>query len=374
MTAHTSPDLYAELYHYAENHAVVNTHCHHLPDAQFHSYDLGTLLRNSYLNWCGVNWDHTQPGRAHFLERLRYHAYFVWLQKSLQVLYSFTEPITAAGWDQLSNQIQQAHRKPNYHLDLLTRRCQYAKVIEDAYWDPGSDNGCAEVFAPTFRVNAFHFGYGPYSVDHDGNSPYALYPRPFITDLDEYLDWVYQKIIEKKALGCVALKLPIAYDRGLDFSLTPHDLARQAFARLVASHRHKLPEPQPREELLGGRAIQSNTPVQPSSQASILDISREDVKSFQDFTFFQICRMAAEIDLPIQIHTGMGQGRRTNAFWLQDVIQENPQTRFALLHGSYPWIEDIPALVRMYPNVYADLCWLPLGSTQSGKFLLHESD
>jgi predicted TIM-barrel fold metal-dependent hydrolase len=58
--------------------------------------------------------------------------------------------------------------------------------------------------------------------------------------------------------------------------------------------------------------------------------------------------------------------------WLQEVIQSNPQTRFVLLHGSYPWIEDIPALMRLYPNVYADLCWLPLGSTRAGKFLLHE--
>ncbi len=74
----------------------------------------------------------------------------------------------------------------------------------------------------------------------------------------------------------------------------------------------------------------------------------------------------------MQIHTGMGQGRRTNALWLQEVIQSNPQTRFVLLHGSYPWVEDIPALVRLYPNVFADLCWLPLGSTRAGKFLLHE--
>ena len=74
----------------------------------------------------------------------------------------------------------------------------------------------------------------------------------------------------------------------------------------------------------------------------------------------------------MQVHTGMGQGRRTNALWLQEVIQNNPQTRFVLLHGSYPWTEDITALVRLYSNVYADLCWLPLGSTRAGMFLLHE--
>ena len=29
-------------------------------------------------------------------------------------------------------------------------------------------------------------------------------------------------------------------------------------------------------------------------------------------------------------------------------------------------------MVRLYPNVYADLCWLPLSSTRAAKFLLHE--
>ena len=33
--------------------------------------------------------------------------------------------------------------------------------------------------------------------------------------------------------------------------------------------------------------------------------------------------MAAELDLPVQIHTGMGQGRKTNAAHLQPAIQND---------------------------------------------------
>jgi predicted TIM-barrel fold metal-dependent hydrolase len=82
--------------------------------------------------------------------------------------------------------------------------------------------------------------------------------------------------------------------------------------------------------------------------------------------------MAADLDLPIQIHTGMGQGRRTNAAHLQTAIRNFPGTRFVLLHCSYPWIQDVSMLVDKYPNVFPDLSMLPLISTRSSISMLHE--
>jgi hypothetical protein len=373
MTPHSDSLVYQELYQHMAGQAVINTHAHHLPDSKFAPYDLDILLRNSYVNWCGVSFDSTPESRAHFLERVRYQAYFVWLQKSLQELYGFSEPLSAANWERISEQIRQTHQTPGRQIRLLSEHCAYRKIVQDAYWDPGSDNGYPALFTPSFRINAFHFGYGPWTTDMDGSSPYTLYPHPFITELDEYLNWVREKILAKKAQGCVALKLPIAYDRGLDFAVVSYNQAQAAFGRLAAAFLKASNKPQPAGPTNSTASIVSNVPVQPSSEpAPVPGVTAADIKAFQDFLFFQICRNAAELDLPVQIHTGMGQGRRTNALWLQEVIQGNPQTRFVLLHGSYPWIEDIPALVRLYPNVFADLCWLPLGSTRAGKFLLHE--
>jgi len=369
MTTTSASPIYQELYQYITGHALINTHAHHLPDREFASFDLDTLLRNSYVNWCGVSFDQTSESRANFLKRVRYHAYFVWLQKSLQELYDFHKPLSAENWEQASARIQEAHQQAGQHLALLNQPCAYWKIVQDAYWQPGSDNGYPTLFTPSFRINSFHFGYGPTSADQDGSSPYALYPRPFITDLDEYLAWMRQIITEKKRLGCVALKLPIAYDRGLDFAEGTYELAAGAFTRLTRAFLNAPHLPQTEETA----EIISNVPVQPSTALPrVPGATREDIKTFQDFIFFQICQNAAELDLPVQIHTGMGQGRRTNALWLQEAIQCNPQTRFALLHGSYPWIEDIPALLRLYPNVYADLCWLPLGSTRAAGQLIHE--
>jgi predicted TIM-barrel fold metal-dependent hydrolase len=42
------------------------------------------------------------------------------------------------------------------------------------------------------------------------------------------------------------------------------------------------------------------------------------------------------------------------------------------MHGSYPWIGDIAGLTHNYPNVWADICWLPLISSAAAYSLLHE--
>jgi predicted TIM-barrel fold metal-dependent hydrolase len=241
-------------------------------------------------------------------------------------------------------------------------------MLLDAYWDPGSNNDSPEFYAPAYRVNAFFFGYSTRAADHDGNNPYNLSPRAFISDLDEYIGWVRDNLLAHQAAGCVALKIPIAYDRGLDFDPVSDSAARQAFARLTV-----VPARQPERSGPKGnkQALPSNAP---SNSAPLQDGAADplDVKTFQDFLFFQICRMAADLDLPVQIHTGMGQGRRTNAAHLQPAIQNFPTTRFVLLHCSYPWIQDISMLVNKYPNVFPDLSWLPLISTQSATAMLHE--
>jgi predicted TIM-barrel fold metal-dependent hydrolase len=347
----------------------MNTHCHQLPERVYREFDLDALFHNAYLNWCGVSWDHTARSRQNLLEKVRFHSAFVWLWKGLQELYATNEPLTADTWEAWSERIRCAHADPSYRPAVLTGRCAYRRLILDAYWEPGSDNGNPGLFAPAFRVNAFHFGYSPQAFDQDGNNPYALYPRPFITDLEEYLGWVRDCIVANQSGGCVALKVPLAYDRGLDFAAVSLDQARRAFARLAEFYAAR---PLSLEPLEGERPIPENAPApfQPAELEPGVD--PQDIKDFQDFLFFWICRVAAELDLPVQIHTGTGQGRRTQAAWLQDAIQKNPATRFVLLHCGYPWIQDIPALVSRYPNVFPDLSMLPLFSTQACRAMLHE--
>jgi hypothetical protein len=331
-------------------------------------FDLDVLLRNSYVNWCGVSWDNSAHSREILLEKVRFNSFFVWLQKSLQQLYGESNPLTVSNWQDWSDRIQSAHQTPGHSHAILTGQCGYRRMLLDAYWDPGSDNGSPEFFAPAYRINAFFFGYSARAADHDGNNPYSLSPRPFITELDEYISWVRDSLLAHRAGGCVALKIPIAYDRGLDFDPVSNESAQLAFARLTAASVR-----QPKPAVWNGRdlAVPSNAP---GNSAPLQDGSADpqDVKTFQDHLFFQVCSMAADLDMPVQIHTGMGQGRRTNAAYLQTAIQAFPGTRFVLLHCSYPWIQDISMLVTNYPNVFPDLSWLPLISNQSATAMLHE--
>jgi uncharacterized protein len=73
--------------------------------------------------------------------------------------------------------------------------------------------------------------------------------------------------------------------------------------------------------------------------------------------------LAAEYRLPFKIHTGYyaGTGRmpvewiRAGNLW--ELMARHPRTRFVLMHIAYPYSDELVALVKRYPNAWADLCW-----------------
>lgn len=89
-------DIKEQLVEYIKVHTIINTHSHHLPDNSFKGFTLDKLLMNSYVNWCGVQFDSSYESRSNYLDKVRHKSYFVWLQKSLQELYCFSAPLTAA--------------------------------------------------------------------------------------------------------------------------------------------------------------------------------------------------------------------------------------------------------------------------------------
>lgn len=327
--------IYNELYSYAESTHVINTHSHHREDSFYPSLNLEQLLKESYVNWCGISFDNSEDSRRNYLDKVRYNSYFIWLEKALQKIYGFNEPVTAQNWDQISDLVQKANSRSEHHLNILKNNCKYEKVILDTYWNPGSSINHPDIFTPTFRINTFLYGYSKHSLDHNGNSPLRLYGME-TDDIDEYIAAVRRIVVNKKASGCIALKSALAYDRGLDFEEIPKNKAQKVLKEAEGM------------------------------------ITREDIKAFGDYVFFEICRMAAELNLPIQCHTGLGQLKRTNAMQMQEVIEKNPDTKFVLFHGGYPWLEDIYALLHNYRNVYPDLCWLPLISTSAAARMTEE--
>ncbi len=321
-------NAYDALAEAASTREIVNTHSHYrLPEAP---RTLDGLIENSYVSWLKVPMGADEAGRADFLARVRHNTYFVWLEKALQALYGFSEGLTAAKWDEWSRAIEHDSLPDERILRYV---CRYRAIVLDAYWNPGADHRMS-LFTPTFRINPFLYGYDPAASDHNGNNALRLYgvsPE----GPDEYLNFMRETIRRKKAEGCVALKCASAYDRALNF------------------------EPASRDE--AARAMRAGA-----------NATAGEIRAFQDWVFFQLCRIAAEEDLPFQCHTGLGQIDRTNALQLLSAIRQNPETRFVLFHGGYPWTADIAALAHNFPNVYVDLCWLPILSTSAAERFLNE--
>lgn len=313
---------------------IINTHCHHGRDEQFGQVDLDFILRSSYVGWAGVDFDSSSESREQYLEKVRFKSYFKWLEKSLMELYGMGEPISSRNWNEYSSRIKSAHSVGNRHMELLTRDCGYEQIIQDAWWHPGDDNGHPDIFNPAFRIDPFLFAWDVNFKNHDGWS-FSDFFSLETDDPEELVRLAAEEISRRKASGAVALKSAVAYERGIDFEQATREQAATALKK-------------------GSGA------------------SPGEVKAFQDYMFREICRLAGEKDIPFQVHTGLGQLDRTNPMRLKPLVEEFDKTKFVIFHGGYPWIQDTMALLHNYPNVYPDLCWMPLLSMKAAEIALHQ--
>ena len=105
---------------FVEAQPVINTHSHQDLSLERGGLDLEKCFRNSYVAWCGVEWEPTPASRAHLLAKIRFNSYFVWLERALQSLYGLDEPLSAENWERLSERMQAAHRQDD---DAFLGRC-----------------------------------------------------------------------------------------------------------------------------------------------------------------------------------------------------------------------------------------------------------
>ena len=84
-------------------------------------------------------------------------------------------------------------------------------------------------------------------------------------------------------------------------------------------------------------------------------------KPLRDFLTRRLLRYAADVGLPVQFHTGLGDSdirlQDANPLLLEDLLRtpEGTAAQVVLIHGSYPYHEEAAYLATARPNVYVDV-------------------
>lgn len=337
---------------------IVDVHEHHIPEILLNrEVNLLQLFQQSYAGWTQARpyippsetrdndpmltaagpatWESLAP----FLENSGSNSFVRNLVRAVTELYGDGEPaITRSNWKALDAAVREHHRQPDWCREVL-RRAGIERLITDPYTDPLLDarQTLGNNYNSVMRINAFACGWHPDSRDHNGNSAHALLQQIGLkpASFDDYVA-ALEKLVDGMApRHQVALKNALAYDRDVAFDEADEKLARQAWGKT---------SPPPAER-----------------------------KAFSDFVVDQLCRLAAERDLPMQMHLGTAIIRGSHPLKVAGLIERHPRTRFLLMHLAYPWSHDLLGMAFVYRNIWLDLTWSFLISPSHFKLALHEA-
>jgi len=152
-----------------------------------------------------------------------------------------------------------------------------------------------------------------------------------VTTLDEYLEACRGLFAAHKRFGAVAFKDQAAYSRSLAYGNPTRAEAEAVFNWFMEDPRRSASYP-------------------------------DGVRALDDYLFHAFLRMARDLDLPVQLHTGHMAGIRndivkTNAIGLTRVLELHRDVRFDLFHANWPYSGELLYLAKNYPNVHIDFCW-----------------
>jgi len=91
----------------------------------------------------------------------------------------------------------------------------------------------------------------------------------------------------------------------------------------------------------------------------------------------QVIRSVIDEKIPLQIHTGFQSGngnhiRNSDPTLLTNLFLTYPEARFDIFHAGYPFSSEVAVLAKNFPNVYVNLCWMPIISPWQAENILNE--
>lgn len=234
--------------------------------------------------------------------------------------------IDSGSWRTLNERIREAH-KPGFYEKVLHDKAGIDLIILDRIVLIDED---VEENLPPRTVRVRRFDQTFISFDRATVERFSAKHGLKVSGLDDWLallDLEFREIIERGYF--VGIKNSQAYDRPLSFENVPKERAAAIFARLMES---------------GSLDFDSRKPL-------------------EDFMMHAVAERAGRHDLTVQVHTGIQAGPgndvgRSDPMLLLPLIQAHPETRFALFHGSFPYMHELGVLAKNYRNVYIDMCWM----------------
>ena len=295
---------------------------------------LYSLWRSSYFTrihrvtpWpAGGDFDAWWQRAEHDFDNAHATSFYRYLLPAFRDLYGVDfDTITAEQARRLNDQIFDNYRDDTWLKDVITRRANIELMLIDPYWARLKFPREYKFSVPVLNVTTIMRGTHPGRYDSPLDSPFEFARRSGLAteSLDDFLRVINAIFEQAVASGCVCLKSTQAYERDLTY--------RQVSKQRAASVYGKPPE----------------------------EITEQEQRDFEDFMFWRVCELSATFDLPFQVHTGDARIQGSNPMRLVDTIAANPETKFILFHGGYPWVGETAAIAMKHRNVWIDSCWLP---------------
>jgi len=172
-----------------------------------------------------------------------------------------------------------------------------------------------------------------------------------IHSLKELLDLIEKFYTDAQQNGAIGIKVTQAYKRVLKFDKYTFSEAESVFNKMycrmgLTSHWNQL-----------------------------VDLNPEERKPLIDFLMHEIVRLAGEIGLVVQIHTGFQEGQgnyitNANPVHLTNLFLEYRQTRFDILHCGFPYYLELACLAKNFANVFPNMTWMYcIGNTVAERIL-----
>ncbi len=274
----------------------------------------------------------------------RFTGYSQALRTAIGDIYGFTE-ISARTLPAINDAIR-GRNKPGLYRNVLKERAKIRFCVVDDNWNAVPAKLDAEFFRVARKFDRF------ITPGNAGN----VRQLEKLTDVSIVSLGGLKQAVEKSFrqsldVGMVAVKTTLAYNREIRFDEVGEADAQREFDALMRGER-KPPA-----------GFRSHV-VRP-------------YRKLEDHMFHHVMKLAEAHGLPVQIHTGLTAGsgnflENSNPTHLTNLFFLYPKVRFDLFHIGYPYQGELSVLAKLFPNVYADFCWVHVISPGVARRTLHE--